>query len=256
MLQERNWSKIELCASLFLVATLYTQAETTTNSFSVSSNKKVQFAPANYKEGETTELFQWSTANSHATPDANGWFVLSHEEWTYLLVTRDGEGMSKNALGQVGGVNGLIILSDVWSQPDGVPPFQPVTEGVTYANNHYTTEQWALMEAAGAVFLPCGGYSSDGMIPVNPDIHGAYWSSDAASGSNGYCIHFDDGYIHNQNDAVKTNYYSLRLVKEISGTPTGIDNINANAGASKRIENNHVVIIRNNEKYDVTGKKL
>ena len=31
---------------------------------------------------------------------------------------------------------------------------------------------------------------------------------------------------------------------------------NANAGAYKLIENDHVVIIRNGEKYDVTGKKL
>ena len=37
---------------------------------------------------------------------------------------------------------------------------------------------------------------------------------------------------------------------------TDITNANADINAYKRIENNHVVIIRNNEKYDVTGKKL
>ena len=37
---------------------------------------------------------------------------------------------------------------------------------------------------------------------------------------------------------------------------TDITNPNVDINAYKRIENNHVVIIRNNEKYDVTGKKL
>ena len=37
---------------------------------------------------------------------------------------------------------------------------------------------------------------------------------------------------------------------------TDITNANVDINAYKRIENNHVVIIRNNEKYDVTGKKL
>ena len=37
---------------------------------------------------------------------------------------------------------------------------------------------------------------------------------------------------------------------------TDITNANADINAYKRIENNHAVIIRNNEKYDVTGKKL
>ena len=41
-----------------------------------------------------------------------------------------------------------------------------------------------------------------------------------------------------------------------SEIPTDIDNTHVDAAATKCIENNHVIIIRNNEKYDVTGKKF
>lgn len=61
----------------------------TTGLFSVSSTKKVRFATAN-----VPGLVQWEWAYDHRTADANGWRVLSSDEWTYLMITRDGEGMS------------------------------------------------------------------------------------------------------------------------------------------------------------------
>lgn len=189
--------------------------------FSVSESKKVQFADANEVNGPTHDLFQWSTASSHATPDGDGWYVLNHSEWTYLMATRDGVGMSKNALGSVNGVNGLIILPDGWVQPAGVPVFKPVTSGVVYANNVYTTAEWAIMEAAGAVFLPCQGYSTDGGEPENATDHGRYWASDAYNSDNGYSISIEPDVIHDQNNNDKDNYYSVRLVKEV--TPTVLD---------------------------------
>lgn len=178
--------------------------------------KQVQFATANMTNAGTHNLFQWSTANSYATPDANGWYVLSHEEWTYLLVTRDvGEGMSKNALGTVNGKKGLIILPDGWVQTASLPTFTPVTSGIAYDNNDYDTSDWALMEASGAVFLPCEGYSSGGGTPVNPDDHGSYWASDQYSADNGYCVRYSGDNINDQNNGLKTNYYSIRLVREV-----------------------------------------
>ena len=184
--------------------------------FSVSATKTVQFATANETYTETNNLTQWSTAASHATPDANGWYVLNHEEWTYLLVTRD---EYKNALGNIDGQNGLIILPDEWSQPAGVPDFKTIDDGFYFDNNTYSSAEWALMEAAGALFLPSDGYGY-GSTPTyeNQGSHGAYWSSDQLNGSNGYCMRFNDGDIHDQNNADKTNYYSIRLVREVTVT--------------------------------------
>ena len=142
--------------SVLLVACGMVYATTATKGFfSVSASKKVQFADANETNALTHDLFQWSDVEGL---EGDGWYVLSAEEWTYLKVTRDGKGMSKNALGSVNGQNGLVILPDGWVQPEGVPVFKPVTSGTDYANNPYTTAEWAIMEAAGAVFLPCQGY--------------------------------------------------------------------------------------------------
>lgn len=179
------------------------------------SGKMIQFADANEVNGPTHDLFQWSTASSHATPDGDGWYVLNHSEWTYLMATRDGVGMSKNALGSVNGQNGLVILPDRWVQPAGVPVFKPVTSGVVYANNVYTTAEWAIMEAAGAVFLPCQGYSTDGGEPENATDHGRYWASDAYNSDNGYSISIEPDVIHDQNNNDKDNYYSVRLVRTV-----------------------------------------
>ena len=191
--------------------------------FSVAADKTVQFANAN-----EAGLVQWSTAYEwrEAQKNAeghNGWYLLDHNEWTYLMITRDGEGMSKNNLGTVNGKKGLIILPDGWVQPAGIPEFQDASKGEYYDKNIYTAAQWALMEASGAVFLPCEGYSSDGSSIINPTDHGAYWASDEFSAENGNSIHFNNGEIHDYNDyASKTLYYSILLVKDVP-TPTMLD---------------------------------
>ena len=146
--------------------------------FSVSSTKQVQFANAlcSYSDNE---LIQWEHVGDVTT---SGWDVLTGAEWSYLLVTRDGDGMSKNALGTVKGDSGLIILPDGWVQPASIPAFTPVTSGIGYEKNVFSAAQWAVMENAGAVFLPCRGYgyndSEDGnkYKEVDTKDHGSYWA--------------------------------------------------------------------------------
>lgn len=187
------------------------------------SGKMIQFADANELNAPTHDLFQWSYANEWREEQKNEeghneWYVLSAAEWTYLLVKRDGDGMSKNALGSVNGQNGLVILPDRWVQPAGVPVFKPVTSGIAYANNAYTTAEWAIMEAAGAVFLPCGGYSTSGGDPTDATDHGAYWSATqhATLTNQAFCMRFNEGEIHDLNTAyATTNYYSVRLVRTV-----------------------------------------
>lgn len=99
------------------------------------------------------------------------WRTLTFEEWTYLLNTREGAS-AKVGVGIVNGCYGMILLPDTWSLPAGLP-FTPISSvdgntdvSVTTSNkalnynwlgNAYTSTQWALMEAAGAVFLPAAG---------------------------------------------------------------------------------------------------
>ena len=182
----------------------------TTGLFSVSSTKKVRFATAN-----VPGLVQWEWANDHRTADANGWRVLSSTEWTYLLSSGRTNASDLNNLCTVDGQKGLVILPDNWIQPVGVPEYKPVGQGIYYDKNVYTASEWALMEQSGAVFLPCEGYSGDSTTVTNATDHGAYWSSDEYSTTQGNCIHFNDGVIHDNNTfPAKTTYYSVRLVKD------------------------------------------
>ncbi len=93
--------------------------------FSVAAGKTIRFATS-----PETDLVQWATANAWREDQKNadghnGWYVLNHDEWTYLLVTRD---INKNNLGTVNGKKGMIILPDEWVQPALVPAFKPVSE--------------------------------------------------------------------------------------------------------------------------------
>lgn len=188
--------------------------------FSVGEGKRIQFASA-----LETSLVQWSTANDwseeHKAEEGHeGWYVLSSDEWTYLLITRDGEGVRKNSLATVAGDSGMIILPDEWVQPIGAPAYNPLYMDAGYEANVYDASTWSLMAASGAVFLPCRGYSSDGVDVIDAKDHGAYWSSDPFSADNGCCIHFNPGEIHDYNTfASKALYYSIVLVKTVSSMP-------------------------------------
>ena len=193
--------------------------------FSVGPNKYVQF-----KEMNESKLVQWF---SLPTEDAYGWRVLTSDEWSYLLVDGGGVGRENgndlNALGRVNGQNGLVILPDGWVQPTGVPDFVTVSDGIGYELNSYTSEEWAIMAASGAAFLPCQGYGSDNNPKEQPngtpdkveDVshHGAYWAADEHSATNAHCMRFNDKYssgdIHDLNNQTKYAYYSVRLARTV-----------------------------------------
>lgn len=181
--------------------------------FSIGPTTTVRIALTNY-EKDGVERFQWQDGGKYAGNEDR---VLSSEEWTYLLVTRDADKEQKEALGQVDGINGLIILPDDWVQPSGVPTFTPTTEGMGYDQNVYTAEEWTEMETAGAVFLPCRGYGKTSATDVEDETdQGSYWASNSYSQENGYCMRFDNLEIHDVNYADKTLYYSVRLVRKVT----------------------------------------
>lgn len=105
-----------------------------------------------------------NTANS-------GWRTLSQVEWNYLLYTR-ANASSKMGGGSVNGVHGEIVLPDSWTLPAGLT----FTAGQNGWQNSYTLAQWALMEAAGAVFLPTAGYRY-GTSVYDVGNLGIYWPS-------------------------------------------------------------------------------
>ena len=149
----------------------------------------------------------------------NTWRTLTKDEWKYLLNTRP-NASSLKGVAQVNGVNGLILLPDGWSCPDGVTfrsGFHD-SSGVDYyaAYQTFTAAEWSKMEAAGAVFLPAAGrrYGSD----VDRVQHGGhYWSATKDDGLYYAALRLDFA-----SDEASTGYLtgtncgqSVRLVKDL-----------------------------------------
>lgn len=153
--------------------------------------------------------YDWGVYNaiSNGGNQSGQWRTLTNDEWTYLLQTRANAG-NKYGVACVNGVNGLVILPDIWVLPNGLS----FSSGCTaYTQNVYTAVQWQLMEANGAVFLPAAGYRHLRMwIWGN---YGQYWTSTAWGYPCGYEIDFGSNTLyHNPHNREFAN--SVRLVRD------------------------------------------
>lgn len=216
MLLERNYKILALCA-LLLSAAGTVGATAPKGVFSVGDGVYVTLADKNYSQSTKT-LFTF--AETQAIIE-EGWHVLDKDEWTYLLVTRD-EGRAaadqRNGIGTVAGVHGLIIIPDNWTQPAGVPAFTAGAAAEGWDTNNYDATQWTAMSAAGAVFLPAAGYSTDGTTVPDAGEDGSYWSSSENSDNTaqGFAIQFQNSVIHDRQSKAKTMYYSVRLAQTVT----------------------------------------
>jgi len=124
----------------------------------------------------------WGVYNkiSNGGNQAGLWRTLTRDEWYYVINTR-ANASSKTGVASVNGVNGLILLPDEWTLPEGIV-FTSGAAGNSRSEyystgNSYTASEWSKMEANGAVFLPAAG--GRGANVDNVGSHGIYWSSSA-----------------------------------------------------------------------------
>jgi len=150
------------------------------------------------------------------------WRTLSSHEWTWLLGCEDsGSGLPNGTTATPGvtcrrsstvcgkenarflraeinlsrsRVSGLIIFPDDYTQPDGI------TLTATYINyqtpydgswGHYdiiSEDDWAEMEAAGAVFLPNASFRIGTYIYTGYNAPGNYWSSNSIGNTDARCL--------------------------------------------------------------------
>lgn len=190
----------------------------------------------------TTALYKYQTFVEFGThPISNGgnvadaWRTLTKDEWVYIFRDRT-NAESLFAFGSVNGVNGLIILPDNWTTPDGLT-FSPSTEhGLTwltsdgyyksntadgFSHNVYTLEQWTTMENQGAVFLPAAGIRYIGTKNLQKlGTEGYYWSSDKTSSDHAYVAGFGANILNPQHNGMQDYGQSIRLVQAANSKPT------------------------------------
>ena len=135
-------------------------------------------------------------AISNGGGEPNTWRTLTLSEWAYLCNSRP-NASAKKARGSVCGTNGMILLPDDWTLPEGYM----FGTGVSY-----TLSEWEVMEAAGAVFLPSAGWR-EGTSVLYVTYAGGYWTSSASTEIAGAYWAFDGFWGHSSHWG-----HSVRLV--------------------------------------------
>lgn len=160
----------------------------------------------------TSANYDWGVYNaiSNAGNQAGLWRTLSSAEWDYLFNTR------KNAQflwsqGTVNGIKGMIILPDDFKKPSDI---LWTYQANNWTTNTYTTEQWATLEALGAVFLPASGHRMGASVD-DVQSRGRYWSSSYYYYNYAYNLYFGSGYLNPQYYGNRCYGYSVRLVQDL-----------------------------------------
>ena len=168
----------------------------------------------------------WGTnAISNGGNEANKWRTLSSEEWEYILFSRT-NAATLFGLGSVNGIKGVILLPDDWQLPKGITFTASTTKGLknigdmywndegdNFSHNAFTIEQWYMMEAAGAVFLPAAGYRW-GMVMHDVGERGYYYTTTPYNGIIAYFLFFGPYTFHAEGSNNERNCgMSVRLVR-------------------------------------------
>ena len=196
---------------LFSKGNLQYQASTSTLRFATNQYDMIGEDNINISDTYTgwIDLFGWGTGNhpsnastvdedystftdwgvnaiSNGGNEANLWRTMTIQEWNYLIRNRTNAAKLKGQA-TVADVHGYVLLPDSWTLPAGLS-FTPSPNNWT--TNDYTAEQWAQMEAAGAVFLPATGYRDPEIKGVG--TRGEYWSSNVVSALGAYYFAFNE----------------------------------------------------------------
>ena len=188
----------------------------------------------NTKDNSLFNAFtDWGTNPiSNGGNQADLWYTLTKDEWNYLLVERT-DAAALFGTGAVNGVNGVILLPDDWTLPEGAQ-FHNSTEYMEYntsmqkytnANNNnfskntYTPEQWTALENAGAVFLPAAGVRVENtMYYVN--LKGEYWATEKYGTYSAYMLLWDKSTLSpRSNGENRYSGLSVRLVMTAPSEP-------------------------------------
>ena len=105
----------------------------------------------------------------------NSWRTLTEDEWDYVLNTRSTTSGIRYTMANVNGVNGVVLVPDIWNDSSYFL-FDTSLFGGQYSDNVISSEQWVSLEEHGAVFLPAAGRHYGDEI-TNAEKWGNYWSA-------------------------------------------------------------------------------
>ena len=141
------------------------------------------------------------------------WRTLTQSEWAYLLESRPTISGVRYAKALVDDIKGVILLPDEWNISIHALSSANDNGLVPFSTNVVTIEEWAVMEANGAVFLPVGGTRSILSYSVGS---GTYWLSSTVPNSNDlvYAIDFSDLGPYAESWTSRYLGFSVRLIQD------------------------------------------
>jgi len=163
----------------------------------------------------------YNTIFSNITATA-GWRTLTQGEWNYVFNnTQRGAPLgnvdhARYAKARVANIQGMILFPDDYTHPSGVALPQGInaTDNTGWNGNSYSEDDFVLMQAAGAVFLPAAGYRF-GVSVYGVGSNGNYWSSSCFNSDGAYSVNFNDSYLSTGDDNIRYYGFSVRLVRPV-----------------------------------------
>ena len=183
-----------------------------TNGYNNSYPWQTSTDPSDYPSyKEEKSLYDWGN-----NPISNGenkpkiWHTLSFQEWMYIAEHRP-NARSLHGPAYINGIYGVVLLPDDW---EGLP------EGLSFKPkeyNEYSLEQWAQMEANGALFLPANNSREGEKMVYDSWQAGTYWSLPTVEYMiigklyDGSCFYGNYGMIYRGNGVRLVRPFSLNL---------------------------------------------
>ena len=198
-------------------STCKTDHGTTNNNYQYGPSLANVAADESWSKSDAYKNYDWGVYNkiSNGGNQKDLWRTLTIAEWQFLLEQRPNAAYLRT-LATVNSVHGLIILPDNWSLPDGQSMSMSYTK---YTTNQYSIDDWRVLEAAGAVFLPAAGNRSGTSATTNVGSYGMYWASTAYSSSEArYMFYYSDGSSGHAGGfwrSSRCNGYSVRLIQDV-----------------------------------------
>lgn len=151
------------------------------NYFGINSSKAKEYYDADF--------YDWGIANIQNGGGRNKWRTPGYGELNYLNFTRSAstvKGASNARFAKVwitggAGYHGFVLFPDNYVHPSLLAdPFKK--EDINNCHNYAVSlhvSDWNMMEAAGAVFLPAGGYRDGTTVTLTlyGTEYGNYWTS-------------------------------------------------------------------------------
>ena len=158
-----------------------------------------------------------NTADQWRTLSANAWDTVLTKRTTSTTGLPNSNENIRFTMAKIGGnYRGMIVFPDNYIHPQG----SGFTAGTYNNNSNYTAtvslDGWALMEEAGAIFLPATGvrkWNNSNQILLTEQYNGYYWSCSSANTEQAKCVEFSSGTFYSNNNRNRNYGMSVRLVR-------------------------------------------